>query len=47
MSDTRAVSLAMLLHDQGNLAAAESEFRQALAVYDKSLPADHNIAHRH
>ncbi len=35
------VSLAMLLHDQGNLAAAESEFRQALAIYDKSLPANH------
>ena len=31
----------MLLHDQGNLAAAESEFRQALAIYDKSLPANH------
>jgi len=31
----------MLLHDQGNLPAAENEFRQALAVYDKSLPADH------
>ncbi len=35
------VSLAMLLHDQGKLAAAESEFRQALAIYDKSLPANH------
>jgi tetratricopeptide (TPR) repeat protein len=35
------VSLAMLLHDQGNLAAAESEFRQALAIYDKNLPANH------
>jgi serine/threonine-protein kinase len=35
------VSLAMLLHDQGKLAQAESEFRQALAVYDKTLPADH------
>jgi ATP/maltotriose-dependent transcriptional regulator MalT len=33
--------LAMLLHDQGNLAAAETEFRQALAIYDKSLPANH------
>ena len=31
----------MLLHDQGKLAAAESEFRQALAIYDKSLPANH------
>jgi tetratricopeptide (TPR) repeat protein len=35
------VSLAMLLHDQGNLAEAESEFRQALAIYDKSLPSNH------
>ena len=35
------VSLAMLLHDKGDLPAAEDEFRQALAVYDKSLPADH------
>jgi len=33
--------LAMLLHDQRNLPEAESEFRQALAVYDKSLPANH------
>jgi ATP/maltotriose-dependent transcriptional regulator MalT len=31
----------MLLHDQGNLAGAEAEFRQALAVYDISLPANH------
>ena len=31
----------MLLHDQGNLRGAESEFRQALAIYDKSLPANH------
>jgi tetratricopeptide (TPR) repeat protein len=31
----------MLLHDQGNLPAAETEFRQALATYDKSLPANH------
>jgi tetratricopeptide (TPR) repeat protein len=29
------------LHDQGNLVAAESEFRQALAIYEKSLPANH------
>ena len=35
------VSLAILLHDKGDLAGAESEFRQALAVYDKALPADH------
>jgi tetratricopeptide (TPR) repeat protein len=35
------VSLAILLHDKGDLAASESEFRQALAVYDKSLPAHH------
>jgi len=35
------VSLALLLQDQGNLAAAESEFRQALVIYDKSLPANH------
>jgi tetratricopeptide (TPR) repeat protein len=31
----------MLLHDEGVFEEAESEFRQALAVYDKSLPADH------
>ena len=35
------VSLAMLLHDKGDLAASEIEFRQALAIYDKSLPANH------
>jgi serine/threonine protein kinase/Flp pilus assembly protein TadD len=35
------VSLAILLHDKGDLAAAEHEFRQALAIYDKSLPANH------
>ena len=35
------VNLAMLLHDQGNLTEAEGEFRQALAIYDKSLPANH------
>ena len=35
------VSLAMLLHDKGDLANSENEFRQALAIYDKSLPADH------
>ena len=35
------VSLAILLHDKGDLAGAESEFRQSLAVYDKSLPANH------
>jgi len=31
----------MLLHDKGDLAASENEFRQALAIYDKSLPANH------
>ena len=31
----------MVLHDEGQLAEAESEFRQALAIYDKSLPANH------
>jgi tetratricopeptide (TPR) repeat protein len=31
----------MLLHDQGNLPEAEIEFRQALAEYDQSLPANH------
>jgi tetratricopeptide (TPR) repeat protein len=31
----------MLLHDKGAFAEAESEFRQALAVYDKSLPLNH------
>ncbi len=35
------VSLAMLLHDKGDLPGAESEFRQALAIYDKSLPDNH------
>ncbi|HWW30095.1 MAG TPA: tetratricopeptide repeat protein, partial [Steroidobacteraceae bacterium] len=34
-------SLAMLLHDKGDLPGAESQFRQALAVYDKSLPDNH------
>jgi tetratricopeptide (TPR) repeat protein len=29
------------LHDQGKLAEAETEFRQALDEYDKSLPATH------
>jgi tetratricopeptide (TPR) repeat protein len=31
----------MLLHDQGKLAAAESEFRQALAIYDQITAANH------
>src|ERR1700722_11653200 len=31
----------MLLHDKGDLQGAESEFRQALAIYDKSLSANH------
>jgi tetratricopeptide (TPR) repeat protein len=35
------VSLAMLLHEKGDLAAAESEYRRALAIYDKSLAANH------
>ena len=35
------VSLAMVLHDEGRLSEAESEFRQALAIYDKSLPPNH------
>jgi len=35
------VSLAILLHDKGDLAGSESEFRQALAIYDKSLPDNH------
>ena len=35
------VSLAMLLHDKGDLAGSEDEFRQALAIYDKSLPTNH------
>ena len=35
------VSLAILLHDKGDFARAENEFRQALAIYDKSLPANH------
>jgi hypothetical protein len=26
---------------RGNLELAESSFRQALAIYDKSLPANH------
>ena len=40
------VSLAMLLHDQGNLAAAESEFRQALAVTTYHFPPITSIARR-
>jgi tetratricopeptide (TPR) repeat protein len=35
------VSLAMALQDVGSLHQAEDQFRQALAVYDKSLPANH------
>jgi serine/threonine-protein kinase len=35
------VSLAMLLHDEGKLPESETEFREALALYDKSLPANH------
>jgi tetratricopeptide (TPR) repeat protein len=31
----------MLFHDKGNLAESETEFRQALAVYDKSLATNH------
>jgi tetratricopeptide (TPR) repeat protein len=33
--------LAILLHDKGELAEAETQFRQALGIYDKSLPANH------
>ena len=35
------VSLAILLHEKGDLAGSESEFRQALAIYDNSLPTNH------
>jgi eukaryotic-like serine/threonine-protein kinase len=35
------VSLGMLLHEKGDLAGADSEYRQALAIYDKALPANH------
>jgi tetratricopeptide (TPR) repeat protein len=35
------VSLAILLQDKGDLAGSENEFRQALAIYDSSLPANH------
>ncbi len=35
------VSLGLLLHDEGRLKEAETEYRQALAVYDRSLPPDH------
>ncbi|MBS0614321.1 MAG: tetratricopeptide repeat protein, partial [Proteobacteria bacterium] len=35
------VSLGLLLHEKGERDAAESEFRQALAVYDKTLPRVH------
>jgi tetratricopeptide (TPR) repeat protein len=31
----------MVLHDEGRLREAESQFRQALAIYDKSLPPNH------
>ncbi len=31
----------MVLHDEGQWDEAESQFRQALAIYDKSLPASH------
>lgn len=34
------VNLGRLLQDEGDLAGAESEFRQALAIYDKSPPPD-------
>ena len=42
-SATARVSLAMLLHDKGDLPGAESEFRQALAIYDKSLPDESSV----
>jgi serine/threonine protein kinase len=35
------VSLAILLHDKGDLSGSENEFLQALAIYDRSLPANH------
>ena len=35
------VSLGMLLHEKGDLTGAEDEYRQALAIYDKALPANH------
>jgi len=35
-------NLGLLLHDEGeSLREAEAEFRQALAIYDKTLPAKH------
>jgi tetratricopeptide (TPR) repeat protein len=34
-------NLGVLLHDEGDLTGAEAEFRQALATYDKTLPAKH------
>jgi eukaryotic-like serine/threonine-protein kinase len=34
-------NLAVLLDDEGDFAGAEAEFRQALAIYDKTLPAKH------
>ena len=37
------VSLGMLLHDKGDLAGASSEYRQALAIYDKALPPNHQF----
>jgi tetratricopeptide (TPR) repeat protein len=35
------VSLGMLLHEKGDLAGSENEYRQALAIYDRALPANH------
>jgi tetratricopeptide (TPR) repeat protein len=35
------VSLGILLHEEGDLAGAEDEFRQAAAIYDKALPLNH------
>jgi tetratricopeptide (TPR) repeat protein len=34
-------NLGMLLQDEGDLAGAESEFRRALGIYDKTLPVKH------
>jgi tetratricopeptide (TPR) repeat protein len=33
--------LGMLLHDKGDLRGAENEYRQALSIYDKALPRNH------
>jgi tetratricopeptide (TPR) repeat protein len=38
---TSQVNLAIALHDMGRLDEAETQFRAALATYDKSLPVTH------